>query len=131
MPMLNQMFPSKYMNASDVEDGDITLTVKAVKQEMVGSGANASNKWVVQFRETDKRLIISKTHGAAIVKQLGDDSDFWTGQSLTFTLSTTSFGSETVPCVRIRPRPAAPKTAKAAPKVVPFSQADADEDQAF
>jgi hypothetical protein len=109
MPSLNEMFPSRYLNASDVEDGDITLTIKGVRQEMVGSGANASNKWVVLFRETEKRLIVSKTHGQAISKQLGGDSDFWTGQALTFGLAETNFGGDTVPCIRVRGKAPAPK----------------------
>ena len=54
MPKLNEMFPSSYLKSGDIDDdGDMILTVKGIKQEQLGQGADVDTKWVLYFEETD------------------------------------------------------------------------------
>lgn len=115
---MNDVFPSKYLKADDLEDGDWTLTIRnedpVTHEEFTQKGKpTPDNKPVLHFKERDaKPLVLNKTNWKTIGQALGsDDSDDWCGRQITlFATEVESFGEMTM-AIRIRLK--APKSAKA------------------
>lgn len=123
---IGQAFPSKYLGAPDFDDGDRTLTIESSDIESVGRGDDQEDKLVLYFVDEKKGLVMNKTNAKAIAALLGsDDTDDWVGHEITLFATECTFGSDTVPCVRVRTKskakPAGKPTApsKAPPKPAP------------
>jgi hypothetical protein len=84
---------------------DVTLTIVKVEAGVItGNKGKKDRKPMVSFKETDKKLGLNKTNGRTIATLYGSDTDGWLGKRVTLYATTTEFGSETVECVRVRPR---------------------------
>lgn len=113
---INTAFPSKYIKSAEVPEEGLTLVIDRVDIEDVdGKGAR---KPVVYFRKAKKGLALNVTNSKKITTILGtDETDEWTGRTITLYRSETEYQGETVDCVRVR----SAKNGKAAekPKPVP------------
>lgn len=101
----NDVFPSRYLKAEDLED-ELTLTITKVGMtifEGQGDKPERTQKPVVYFREVPKGLVINKTNWKLIVEVTGEeDSDAWTGKQITlFTLDVDAFG-DVVSAIRVK-----------------------------
>jgi hypothetical protein len=118
---LNEAFPSKYMNASDLEEGDITVTIAGAEwHEFKQQGKPTPESKPVLLLENEKPLVLNKTNFKTISDILGsDDTDDWTGQQITLTaVQVESFGEQTM-AVRVK----VPRAGKqAAPARAPQAQ---------
>src|SRR5580700_9421758 len=75
------VFPSKWLQASDIED-DTEVTISNVITEEMPDGE--VEKSVVYFRELDKGLILNISNWNAIEELTGqEDSDDWEGHKIT------------------------------------------------
>ena len=117
--------PSASFKADDLEGDEVTLTIasyiiKEFEQEDKKTGEHyTQRKPIVSFKETDKTLVLNKTNRDAIAYGLGTkEMDEWVGKKITLFPTVTSFGNDTVPCIRIR----VSKTAKAKPKFLKESE---------
>jgi hypothetical protein len=112
------MFPSRYLQASDVEE-PITATIASVQLEDMRDG---EAKPVINFEGVEKRLILNRTNASVLVELYGGDSNDWVGEPITLFATTTDFQGKRVPCIRLR----APKKAgkKAAPPPDPLAELD-------
>ncbi len=115
MPKLNEMFPSRWLKASDFEDGDQVMTISDLKTEKIGQGRDADDKWVLFFEEDEKGLVLNKTNTNTIAKLHGDDTDEWIGKQVTLFATEVQFQSEMVEAIRIRSKPPRQAKAKTAP----------------
>ena len=114
MPNVNDMFPSKYLKASDVGDTDLALTIVAVDEETIGQGSDADIKSVVYFSETPKGMVLNKTNAKAIASLYGDESDDWAGNQIRLYATEVDFKGEQMLALRVRlraPQPARQRTA--------------------
>ena len=114
MPNINDMFPSKYLKASDVGDTDLALTIVAVDEETIGQGSDADIKSVVYFSETPKGMVLNKTNAKAIASLYGDESDDWAGTQIRLYATEVDFKGEQMLALRVRlraPQPARQRTA--------------------
>lgn len=104
---------SPYLYACHLGFKDLTLTIaKVTKGKVVGTGGKSAGKPIVYWREQDQRpLALNKTNGAQITSLYGTANvKEWVGKRVTLYPTTTSFGKETVECIRIRPAiPEAPR----------------------
>ena len=82
MPSMNDLFPSNYLKAADFEE-DATLTIKALRQEKIGQGKDADDKWILFFKEEKKGLVLNKTNANTLCKLYGDDTDDRIGKQVT------------------------------------------------
>jgi hypothetical protein len=129
------MQPSKYLKATDAEDGDLILTMSEVKEETLGMGSNAEKKWVLYFEELPKGLVLNKTNMNTIAKLYGDDTDDWEGKKVTLFATEVQFQSEMVEALRIRSKPPKGKDKKAEGKptatvnAAPPREAGSDDDK--
>lgn len=99
---IGEAFPSKYLKASDFEDGDRTLTIERVEMEDIGSGNDKSRKPVIYFRGEDKGFVANKTNCTTISKVLGsDDTEDWISQRITLRSAEVEFQGEMVLSIRV------------------------------
>jgi hypothetical protein len=104
MADVRKMFDKAYIYAYDLEGKDVTVTIERVTGgTLVGTGGKSNKKPVLYFKGTTKGLALNIT-GARVIAGLygGFDSDKWIGKRITLYPTTTTFGSQTVDCIRIR-----------------------------
>lgn len=131
MPRVSDMVPSKYLKAADVEDSPV-LTIADVKEESIGQGAQADNKWILYFAEEEKGLVLNRTNINTIAGLYGDDTDDWEGKKITLFATQVDFQGKQVDAIRVRnkpPKAREPKATKSDPAPVAAAPAvDPDSD---
>lgn len=140
MATYNQMFPSNWLTASDI-DGELTVTISGdnpvEQREFQAPGkATPDSKPVLHFKapKGTKPLILNKTNWKTIGQVLGsDDADNWAGQSITlFTTEVESFGEMTMG-IRVRLRkPHTSQSPNRSPQPAdPYEGGQVSEDSSF
>lgn len=98
----SQMFPSKFLAASDIADSGkegITVTILDVQEEKMRDG---KPKPVIKFKEFEKWFVCNVTNWRAIEKMLGEESDDWIDEQIIVYASETTFDEEVVDCIRVK-----------------------------
>lgn len=108
MASVNEMFPSKFLKASDI-DQDYEVEISEVNTDKVGQGDQQEEKFIVHFQEFDKGLVLNKTNANLIAAQHGGDTDNWIGKKVVLTVEDVAYQGKITPAIRIR-RPARPTT---------------------
>lgn len=127
------MFPSEFLCAEDLKGKDVTITIAGIsKQDLKMKGGSSKRKPVLTFERTPKKLVLNVTNADSIATLYGSKADEWVGKRITVYPTTTTFGRQTVTCIRVRERvPAAPGKPAAAPtpppEPDPVPSADGDE----
>jgi hypothetical protein len=103
---INNAFPSKWLKSGDAEE-DLTLTIKSVAIEEVGSGDNTEQKPVLYFDETEKGMVLNKTNAETISTLHTPETDNWIGNKITLFATEVDFGGKQTLALRVRMR--APK----------------------
>ncbi len=119
---IDELFPGKYLKATDLAGGELQLVIALVAKELMQQ--TGEEKPVVRFHDEDRGLILNVTNKNAIVASYGQVVESWIGRPIVLFASTTDFGGKPVPCVRVRvpAAPAAPLQA-VAPAVQPVAPA--------
>ncbi len=98
------MFDRDYLGAWDLPH-DVTVTISKVEAKKLRNGSSKANtKPVLYFQGKEKGMACNKTNGKTIAAMYGNDVEKWVGKRITLYATTTTFGSDTVECIRIRPR---------------------------
>lgn len=103
----DDLYPSRFLKASDLKGKDVTKTIARVQVEELGEGANAKPKVVVTFEGAKKQWVVPRTCGEALKAMFGakDVDQAWVGKRVTlFAKMVDSFGGE-VEAVRVRGSP--------------------------
>lgn len=123
---IGDAFPSKYLKASDLPDGQfVRVTIDRVElQNVAGNDQPDENKPVLYFTGKEKGIVMNRTNAQAISDVYGDDTDGWIGKPVMLYATTTLFQGKTVACIRVKvPKTTtAPRAAAAAPSK-PVAQA--------
>jgi hypothetical protein len=114
---MNDAFPSKYLKAEDLEDGDLIVTIKDAEfVDFTDPRTQKSEpKPILHFTGDNKPLVLNKTNYKVISGLMGsDDTDDWAGRQIAlYATEVESFG-ETVLGIRVRLNaPTKAKSAKA------------------
>jgi hypothetical protein len=112
---IQNAFPSKWLKSGDVEEDDLTLTIRTVEMEDIGSGDNQETKPVLYFEETEKGMVLNKTNSDAISKLHTPETDNWTGKKITIFATEVDFAGKQTLALRVRmkaPKAATPQPAK-------------------
>lgn len=96
----SDVFPSKYLSADDLDDQDLTVKITHISPEEIGG----KPKFILFFAGQKKGLVLNKTNWNTIAAQCGEDSDDWTGKSITLFSTFVDFQGETVAAIRVKPR---------------------------
>lgn len=105
MPDVRSLFDKAYLYAYDLQGRDVTVKIsKVTGGTLVGTGGKSNKKPILFFEGKEKGLAINITNARTIAGMYGGfNSEAWIGKWVTLYPTTTSFGSQTVECIRIRP----------------------------
>lgn len=86
-------------------DRDVIVTIDRVDGgKVTGTGGKSSKKPMLYFRGKKKPLALNATNGKTIERIAGTpDISKWGGIHVALYVTTTQWGGETVPCIRVRP----------------------------
>ena len=101
---VRKLFDKAYIYSYDLEGRDVTVEIaKVTGGTLVGTGGKSNKKPIVFFKGTEKGLALNITNARVIAGLYGGfDADKWIGKRITLYPTTTTFGSQTVDCIRIR-----------------------------
>lgn len=101
MPSINNIFPSRYLKAHELQGKEPVVTIAKVALEAMGRSRDVCP--VVYFRDKAKGLKLNITMARAIAAIAGsDDTDHWTGTVVQLFATTDEFATKTFPVVRIK-----------------------------
>jgi hypothetical protein len=132
MVTLSDAFPSKYLKATDLEDGPAVATIKLADLETIkGYDGKEQAKVVVYFAKQFKPLILNRTNFESIA-DIADsgDTDDWGGTKIELFTVPVTFNGKTADGIRVRKPGAAHKPKKAAAPVAE-SKPDYDDEIPF
>lgn len=110
----SDMFPSKYLKASDLGEESPIVTISNVAVEELGADEKET-KPVVYFNDQDKGLVCNKTNWSTLINLFGDDTDIWTGKKIKLMVAEVAFQGKMTLCIRISSIKVAQGGAKVAP----------------
>ena len=110
---IHDLFPSKYLKATDFQGQGVTLMMVAVSIEDIGDG---EHRPLLRFDGAKKGLLLNRTNARTIADLYGPETNDWRGQCVTLFPTTTDFRGATVDCIRVRP--AVPLRTEPTPDVV-------------
>ena len=101
---VRKLYDKDFVYAYDLEGKDATVTIERVTGgTLTGTGGKSTQKPIVFFKGTKKGLALCITNARVIAGLYGGfESDAWIGKKITLYPTTTTFGSQTVDCIRIR-----------------------------
>jgi hypothetical protein len=99
----DDLFPSKYLKASDLKGRPRVLQVKdAPIETLKNPKGEEQRKAVLYFSSTKKSLPLNLTNFDAVAAIAGDDTQNWKGAKLELYPDKTTLGRDIVDCIRIR-----------------------------
>lgn len=96
---VDEMFPSKYLKATDLPRKGLTLVIDTVEQEQIGN----DNKWILYFNSEDKGLVLNKTNANMIASEFGNKVAEWSSRSVHLRKEKVSFQGKVVDAIRVAP----------------------------
>ena len=122
----SQLFPSKYIKVDDLQGKDVPLTIAKLTLEDIDGERGKETKPLLSFQGVAKGLILNVTNFDSISMQHGEETDNWTGKSITLYPDQTRFGGKVVDCVRVRTQApvAQAAVAMATPVAAPAEELD-------
>jgi hypothetical protein len=99
------MFDRDYIGSWDLGGKDVTVTIsKVIAGELTAQGGRKSKKPIVYFEGKEKGLVLNKTNSKVIAGLYGNDTRQWVGKRIVIYPTTTTMGSDTVDCIRVKNR---------------------------
>ena len=115
---VDEMFPTKYLSASDLGGKKHQLTCDVIVTEAIGQ--EQQQKPVLYFKGTQKGLVLNKTNATIIAEQHGSDSEEWNGKSIVLYPTKVEFGGKMVDAIRVEPIGTNPEEMELAGDDIPF-----------
>jgi hypothetical protein len=107
----DELYPSKFLRASDLGGVPLTVTIGGIARDNVG----AEPKVIITFASGEKALIANKTNGNTLCKLFGKETANWIGKQIVLVPTEVDFRGDMVEAIRIRaPRVAAQPAVAAA-----------------
>lgn len=101
MPNINEVYPSKYLKAEDLQGREIPVTIARVEIEKIGQGNDY--KPVAYFEGKDKGVALNKTNSTNIAAAYGPETDDWVGCRVVLYTAWVEYQGKSVQAIRIRP----------------------------
>jgi hypothetical protein len=117
----DEVFPSKYLKASDLNGKSIVVTIESAPLEVLKNpGGKEQTKTVLYLRGGKKALPLNVVNWDSVAEICGADTEDWPGGKIELYPARTQMGGKMVDCIRVRaPRDAAAKTAAPAKAAEP------------
>lgn len=123
----NEMFPSKYLKASDLGEHTPIVTIESVSVESLGSEEEKENKPVIYFEGKEKGLVCNKTNWNTVMGLFGDETEDWIGKKIKLVTAEVAFKGKMTLSIRISSIKV-PQTAKGGSKPVETQRAEDEAD---
>jgi len=127
---LNDAYPSKYLTAADLDGQDLVFTITGCTLETLGQGEEAETKLVLKLKDEAKGFVCNKTNASKIAETLGDETDHWTGKTITLGPREVAWGAKTVWSIRVVTPPPVRRAVRAQASVAPDASDDYADAQA-
>jgi hypothetical protein len=96
-------FGGAYLKADDIdEESGLVLTIQDYSVEEVGP--DKETKCLLEFQETEKKLVLNVTNGRVLGDLFGKDADDWIGKRIKLITQPVPFAGKTTVGVRIYPK---------------------------
>ena len=103
MATRDEVFPSKYLKAADLNGKPVTVTIEGAPLETLKNPEGKEQiKTVLYFRGSKKMLPLNMTNWDSVADICGDNTDDWPGHRIELYPDRTQMGSKIVDCIRIR-----------------------------
>jgi hypothetical protein len=114
--MRDEVFPSKYLKATDLKGKPRIVTIERAPYEpLKGLDGKENQKIVLYFENVPKSLPLNATNFDAVCDATGcPDTEDWPRQRIELYPTRATMGGKPVDCIRVR-RPSASRPAVAAP----------------
>lgn len=96
---INEVFPSNYLKASDLNGKKLKLTIESVDMEEIG----ADRKPVLHFAGKQKGLVLNKSKAAVLSAAFGSETNDWDGMQVAIYPTKVSFNGQMVDAIGIEP----------------------------
>ena len=100
MPTMNELFPSNYLKAADLDNKTFKVKIDKVVFEEIGQ--NKEKKPIIYFVGVTKGLVLNKTNGTAIADMHGQATEDWGGKEVELFSRLVPFQGVDVPAIRVR-----------------------------
>jgi hypothetical protein len=97
---IDQLYPSKFLRAADLNGRPRRVTIAGLKREDI----SGEQKVILAFTD-EKSLILNKTNARAIAKALGDETRAWAGKDIILMPAQVDFRGDMVDAIRVRAAP--------------------------
>lgn len=98
---INQVFPSKWISAGDLQNKEPTVTIDRISMEEVNVGEMKPCLW---FQGKEKGMILNKTNASNIAFLYGQETDAWIGKPITLFTTWVDFQGKSVEAIRVKPQ---------------------------
>lgn len=119
MAKLNDLFPSSYLKAADIEGHSPIVTIASIQVEELGQDEAKEKKPVLYFEGKERGLVLNHTNANTIALITGsEETDQWVGKRIKLFVEIVPFKGKAVKAIRVRnadPLPAS-KPGKPAPE---------------
>ena len=134
MPDYRSFFDRELIGAWDIQDEngksrDAVVTIARVEAGVLTNGNKKSRKPILFFEGKERGMAINKTNGKVLASLFGPRTEKWIGRKIILFATTTQFGSETMECIRIRPKIPADKQNGAAPNAPHIDDGSVPDDE--
>ena len=115
MTKVSEMFPSKWLSASEIASNVYRVTISAYGIEEFDNG----NKMSLNFQGAQKGIILNHTNRNTMVWLYGDDADVWIGKEVEIFTEPVTYKGKVSLGIKVR-GVAAPQPVQALPAVQPL-----------
>lgn len=100
MANINELYPSNFIRAADLEGNEWTLTITQMNEaEPMQDG---KFKPAIYFQEYDKGLILNKTNAMTIAGYYGPETSGWIGKQIILYPAKVQFNNQMTDAIRVR-----------------------------
>jgi hypothetical protein len=103
---INEVFPSKYLKAEDLQGREIQVTISHVTVETFDDN---KAKPILYFVGKQKGVALNKTNSTNISAVFGPETDHWSGKPVILYPAWVDYQGKSVQAIRVRPAFANPQ----------------------
>ena len=94
---INDVFPSKYLKASDLQGKAVKVVIDKVTIEKMGE----DNKPVLYFKGKDKAMALNKTNAQMIAAHYSPETNGWLGKEIKLYAGKVNFNGQMVDSLKV------------------------------
>lgn len=95
---VNDVFPSKYLKASDLQGRTVKVQIDTVAVEEIGK----DRKPVLMFTGKQKGLVLNKSNAQIIASVYSPETNGWIGRDIELRPDKVAFNGQMVDCIRVQ-----------------------------